>query len=156
MTLPHLHRRREPILKNTSRCSSTFIELVCLSFFLDFSIFKVFLLSMYITSFYGNPNYVSILTLKNMSRCQATQAKDMEIRHLRITNMLNKAHHSPQLKYYVITNLHSPRKYSSFVAWRIWKQRMEMFDRGRPSFQGWKSEFIKEACLQAHRLQPDK
>jgi hypothetical protein len=40
-------------------------------------------------------------------------------------------------------------------AWLIWKQRNNaIFSHGRPSFQGWKSGFLEEAWLQAHRMVP--
>jgi hypothetical protein len=42
-------------------------------------------------------------------------------------------------------------------AWLIWKQRNDyIFNRSRPSFQGWKHGFIEEASLQVHRMKPDK
>jgi hypothetical protein len=42
-------------------------------------------------------------------------------------------------------------------AWLIWKQRNDwIFNRIRPSFQGWKPGFIKEANLQAVRMSDKK
>jgi uncharacterized protein YbcV (DUF1398 family) len=39
------------------------------------------------------------------------------------------------------------------AAWQIWKQRNNfIFDRGRPSLDSWKANFIAEAFLQASRL----
>jgi hypothetical protein len=39
------------------------------------------------------------------------------------------------------------------AAWLIWKQRNDfIFNRGRPTFQQWKIGFLKEAFLQAHRM----
>ena len=43
------------------------------------------------------------------------------------------------------------------AAWQIWKQRNNfIFDRGRPSFDSWKSSFFEEANLQAHRFSEQK
>jgi hypothetical protein len=43
------------------------------------------------------------------------------------------------------------------AAWQIWKQRNNfIFDRGRPSFDSWKSSFFEEASLQAHRFSEQK
>jgi hypothetical protein len=45
----------------------------------------------------------------------------------------------------------------SIAAWQIWKQRNNfILDRGRPSFESWKSNFLLEASLQAHRLSAGK
>jgi hypothetical protein len=42
-------------------------------------------------------------------------------------------------------------------AWLIWKQRNGLiFNRGKPSFLGWKLGFIKEVVLQSHRIREDK
>jgi hypothetical protein len=42
-------------------------------------------------------------------------------------------------------------------AWATWKQRNDhIFNRQNPSFSNWKLGFLKEAQLQAHRLQPQK
>jgi hypothetical protein len=42
-------------------------------------------------------------------------------------------------------------------AWLIWNQRNDwIFNRNRPSFQGWKLGFIKEANLQAFRMNDKK
>jgi hypothetical protein len=42
-------------------------------------------------------------------------------------------------------------------AWLIWKQSNDwVFNRARPSFQGWKVGFIKEAHLQAVRMSGGK
>jgi hypothetical protein len=39
------------------------------------------------------------------------------------------------------------------ATWQIWKQRNNfIFDRGRPSFDSWKSSFYEEVRLQAHRF----
>jgi hypothetical protein len=41
--------------------------------------------------------------------------------------------------------------------WLIWKQRNDwIFNRARPSFQGWRVGFIKEAQLQAVRMSDNK
>jgi hypothetical protein len=43
------------------------------------------------------------------------------------------------------------------AAWQIWKQRNNfIFDRGRPSFDSWKSSFFEEAILQALRFSEQK
>jgi hypothetical protein len=43
------------------------------------------------------------------------------------------------------------------AAWQIWKQRNNfIFNRGRPSFLGWKKEFCAEALLQANRFSEEK
>jgi hypothetical protein len=42
-------------------------------------------------------------------------------------------------------------------AWLIWKQRNGfIFNRAKPSFQGWKVGFIKEVHLQAVRMNENK
>ena len=42
-------------------------------------------------------------------------------------------------------------------AWQIWKQRNNfIFSRGQPSFLAWKTGFIDEARLQAHRISENK
>jgi hypothetical protein len=42
-------------------------------------------------------------------------------------------------------------------SWLIWKQRNDfIFNRARPSFQGWKVGFIKEVRLQATRMNENK
>jgi hypothetical protein len=43
------------------------------------------------------------------------------------------------------------------AAWLIWKQRNDfIFNRGRPAFQQWKTGFLEEASLQAHRMNVSK
>ena len=43
------------------------------------------------------------------------------------------------------------------ATWQIWKQRNNsIFDRGRPSFDSWKSSFYDEVRLQAHRFSSAK
>jgi hypothetical protein len=42
-------------------------------------------------------------------------------------------------------------------SWQIWKQRNNfIFSRGQPSFLAWKTGFIDEARLQAHRISENK
>jgi hypothetical protein len=42
-------------------------------------------------------------------------------------------------------------------AWQIWKQRNNnIFSRGQPSFLAWKTCFVDEACLKAHRISENK
>jgi hypothetical protein len=41
--------------------------------------------------------------------------------------------------------------------WQIWEQRNNfIFSRGQPSFLAWKTGFIDEARLQAHRISENK
>jgi hypothetical protein len=43
------------------------------------------------------------------------------------------------------------------ATWQIWNQRNNfIFDRGRPSFDSWRSSFYEEVRLQAHRFSSAK